>query len=105
MKCDHNQHDVKQFAYGSKCLGKVLGLSDEQLLKHCKEAFPLKIEAYLLEINNIHVAIWKVIVLISLFKSELPQSTSSSLLVHMTDRNEEVKYTGHASRIKPKHIS
>ena len=43
-------------------------------------------EAQLLEMDGIDLVIWKVTVLILLFRSELPHSTSS--LVHMTDRNK-----------------
>ena len=70
MKFDHNKHDVEQFAYDLKVLGKMLGMSDEQLLENFKEAFPFKIEVVLLEINNVDTAIGKAKVLILLFKHE-----------------------------------
>ena len=66
-------------------------MSDEQIQEHFKEAFPPKTEVQLLHIDYTDVGIKEVRVLILLFKSKLPQSTSSSMLVHMTDRNEDTK--------------
>ena len=43
-KSDHI-HDVEQFAHDLKVLHKIIGMSDEQILEHFKEAFPTKIEA------------------------------------------------------------
>ena len=55
--------------------------------------------------NGVDIAIEKVGVLIMMFKTELPQSTISSMLAHMTDRKEVATCTGEACNSKPKHIS
>ena len=43
MEFDHNKHDVEQFAFDLKVLGKMICMSDEQVLGHINESFPLKI--------------------------------------------------------------
>ena len=40
-------------------LGKMIGMSDEQVSEYFKEVFPQKKETQLLEIKNIYVAIGK----------------------------------------------
>ena len=64
---------------------------DEQVLEHFKEAFPPHIGNQLLEIDDTDIAIGNVRVLVLLFKSELHQSTSSSMLTNIQDRNEDSK--------------
>ena len=73
----HNKHNVEQFAYDLKVPGKIKKMLGEQVLEHFKESFAPKIESYLLKINDIDTAIGKARVLVLLFKSELPQFTSS----------------------------
>ena len=53
MKIIHTKHDLEQFAYAIKDVGKIIGMSDEKVLEHFKEVFPPKIEAQLIEIDDI----------------------------------------------------
>ena len=101
MKFDQNEHDVEQFKYDLSVLGKMIGMSDEQFLQHFIEAFLAKFEAQLLKIkiNNTDIVMRKARVLILSFKSELPQSTSSSMLAPM--REMKIPHT----QDKTKHIS
>ena len=69
MKFDHTKHDIEQFAYDLKVLGKMIEMSDEQVYEYFKETFPAQIEAQLLEIEDIDVASGKARVLVLLFKS------------------------------------
>ena len=69
-------------------LAKIIGMSDEQVLEHFKEAFLTKFEPPLVEVNYIDIETGAARVLILLFKSELIQSVSSSMLANMTDGNE-----------------
>ena len=85
MIFDHNKHDVEQFTYELGVLGKIMGLSDERVLENFKEAFPSKIEAHILKKDDIDTAIGKARGLVLLFKSELPQSMSSSVLAHIKE--------------------
>ena len=96
MKYDHNKHDIELFACDLNVLGKIR-MSDYQVLEHFKKVLSLNIEAHLLEIDDIDVAIRGERVL---FKSKLPQSTTSSMLGHMTDRNEDTKHTEQHKRPK-----
>ena len=65
-----------------------------------KDAFTAEIEAQLLEVYNMEIAIGNVRDIILLFKSELPKFTNSSLLAHITDRNEDSKCSGKLSKMK-----
>ena len=40
---DHDKHEIEQFTYNVHALGKMKGMSDEQVLEHFKEAFPPKL--------------------------------------------------------------
>ena len=42
IKSIHNNYDVEQFAYDLKVLGKMIGMSDIQILEHFKESSPQK---------------------------------------------------------------
>ena len=55
--------------------------------------FPPRIEAQLLKVEDLDVAIVKVSILILLFKSELLQATSSSMLAYMKDRTNNIVHT------------
>ena len=91
MKFDLNKHGIEQFQYDLKVLGKMIRMSHKQILDHFKGVFqPKKIDVQLLEIADTDVAIWKAKVLV--FKSKVSQSRSSSMLAHMTDRNEDTEY-------------
>ena len=59
MKFDHTKYDAEQFTYDLKGLGELIGMSDEWVLEHFKEAFLQKLGTQLLE------------VLVLLFKSQL----------------------------------
>ena len=72
MKVGHNKHDVKKFPHDLKALGKMIRMSDKEVLEHFKEVFPTKIEAQLLEINDTRMVIGKVRVLILLLRNEIP---------------------------------
>ena len=50
MKYNHTKHVIQQFVYDLKVPGKMIGLSDEPVIDHFKEAFPHKIESQLLQI-------------------------------------------------------
>ena len=76
-------------------------MSDEQVLEHLKEVFLSKIDAKPLEIDDTDTVIGKTRGLVLLFKLELPQFASSSMLTHMTDRNENVNSTEQCSKPKP----
>ena len=56
MKFDHSKHDVEKFAYDLRVLGKMIGITDKQVLKHSREAFPPKFESQLLEEDYTDVA-------------------------------------------------
>ena len=60
-------------------------MSGEQIEEHLVQAFQPKIKAQFLEIDDIQIAIGGAQVNILLFKSDLPQSTSPSMLAHMTE--------------------
>ena len=55
IKFNHTKHDMEQFTYNLKVLGKMIGLSNKQVLEHFKEALPPKIEAQL----QLEVLTWK----------------------------------------------
>ena len=38
-------HDLEQFAYDLKVLGKMIGMSDEQIPEHFRESFPSKLKS------------------------------------------------------------
>ena len=59
----------------------MTGMSDKQVLEHFQEAFQLKIEVQLLEIDGTNIAISRTRALTLLFKLELLQPTSSSMLL------------------------
>ena len=59
MKLDHNKHDLKHFTYDLKVLGKMIGKSDGKVMEHFKEAFPPRIEAHLLEIDETDITVEK----------------------------------------------
>ena len=40
MKFDQTKYSVEQFAYDQKILGKMIGMSDIQVLEHFKEVIP-----------------------------------------------------------------
>ena len=66
----------------------MVSRSDYHILEHFKESFLAKIESQLLKNDDIDAATDKGQVLVLLFKSKLPQVTSSSMLVHMTDSTD-----------------
>ena len=66
-------------------------MSDKQVLEHIKEAFPTKIEAQILEKEDIDVAIGKARILVLFLKSELRQVTNSFMLVCMKERGKNRK--------------
>ena len=39
MKFDHTKHDVEQFVYDLKVLGKMICVSDDQIYEHFKKSF------------------------------------------------------------------
>ena len=39
MKWDHIKHDIEQFPYDLKILGKMTGMPDEQVLKYFSDHF------------------------------------------------------------------
>ena len=41
MKFNYPKHDVEQFGYDKKVFGKMIGMSDEQILEHFRELFTL----------------------------------------------------------------
>ena len=49
MKFDHTKHDIEQFAHDLKVLGKMTGMSNEQVLEHFTKVFPSNIEIQLLK--------------------------------------------------------
>ena len=57
MKFYHNKKDAKHSEYHLKVLGKMIGISDEQVLEHFEKDFPSKIKAQLLEIEDTDAAI------------------------------------------------
>ena len=59
----------------------MIGMSYYQILEHLEES-------QFLEINVINADMVKARVLVLLSKSELPQATSSSMLVHMMDSTD-----------------
>ena len=67
MKFDHNKWDKEHFTYDLKVLGKMIGMSGDQVLEHFKAYFPAKIEAQLIKNNDIYTAIGKSRVLALLF--------------------------------------
>ena len=101
MKFDHNKYDAEQFTYDLKVLCQMIGMSDKQVLAHSKVAFPPKIEAQFLEKDDTDTAIGKTRVVISLLKSEPPQSTRLCMLPNMTDRNDNDVRTRQHSKTKP----
>ena len=74
-------------------------MSDKQILEHFKESFPLKI-SQLLEIVDTEEAIGKTQVLVLLFKSKLPQDTTSSMLVDINQRRDKIRCTKDANNRK-----
>ena len=44
MRPNHTKNDMEQFAYDLQMLGKMICMSNEQVLEHFKEAFLAKIE-------------------------------------------------------------
>ena len=79
----------------------MIGMSDKQVLEHFKETLLPNKEAQLFEIHDINIAIGKARVLIILFNLELPWAKSSSMPVHMTERNDDTKPTNQANKAKP----
>ena len=63
MKFDQNKHDIEQFVYDLTVLGKMIGVSDEQILLHFKESFLPKLGVQLLESEYIATALIKAQVL------------------------------------------
>ena len=63
-KFNHTKHDIEEFSYDLKDLGKMIVVSDKQVLDHFKEAFPINIEAQLPEIDDIDIEIGKARVLV-----------------------------------------
>ena len=61
MKFDDSKHDVEQFAHYLKGLGKMVGMSNEQVLEDFKVAIPPKIKGQLLGIddNNVEIGKWE----------------------------------------------
>ena len=71
------------------------------MLEHLKEAFPPMIETQIPKIDYIDTTTGTARVLVLLFKLELPQSMSLSMLVHMTDRNNNTSSTEQDSMTIP----
>ena len=74
----------------------MIGTSNEQMLEHLKE-----IGAQLLGIDNIDIAYSKSKSFLTVVKSELPQPTTYSMLVHITERNDDTKHIEETSKTKP----
>ena len=100
VKFDHNNCDIQQFTYYLIALSHIVGMSDKQVIQHFKKALPPKVEAQLLEIDDTNVTTRKMRVLVFLFKTKLPQSTSSCMWEHMTDRNADIKSAEQLNRTK-----
>ena len=58
-------------------------MSDEKILENVMESFSSKIESQQLEIHNTEVPLGKTLIHALLFKSELSEAASSSILAHM----------------------
>ena len=86
MKFDNTKHDVEQLLP----MFKILGIADDQILENSKQYFPPKIETQLLKIDNIDPTILQAGVSVLLFKLELPQTTNSSMLAHMSNMTDHV---------------
>ena len=57
MKFSCTEHGMEQFAYDLNHLGMMISMSDEQVLVHCKDAFPLNIQTQMLEIDDMDIAV------------------------------------------------
>ena len=77
MTFDHNKYDVEQFTYDLNILGKETEMSNKWVLEHFKEAFPPKIVAQLLEIDEPDSEIGKASVMLLAFKKD--NTTTGSL--------------------------
>ena len=81
-----HQHDIELFACGQKVIHKMIGMSNEQVLEHFKEAFPPWVKAHLLETDGIDIEIGREFSYCYLGQN--CQSTSS-MLAHMTMGNAQ----------------
>ena len=87
MKFKHSKDDVEQFAYDRNVLPKTMGIPDEQALDNFKKAFSTKDQISFARDkwhrynNGLSESSY------CFFKSKLPNSTSTSMLAHMTERS------------------
>ena len=64
-------------------------MRDDHIIQCLKESLPGKVKPQLLEIDDTDIPILKTSVLVPLFKAELLQKASSSMLVYMTDHTPQ----------------
>ena len=84
MKFDYTKHDIEQCAIDLKVLGKVIDMSDNQILKNVKGSSLIKVESQWLEMCDTNAVILKARYLELMFKSKLLQTTISLMLINIT---------------------
>ena len=89
---------MQQFAYDLNILSKMIGMSDDQVLEHLKEAFSPKIKTQIPQIDDINIAIYNWVLILS-------HTTGSSMLARMTDRNKTTNCSGQANKISPNNLT